>query len=64
PVLTLPPEILSEIFLHCLLEPDQPVPKLNPERPRAPLLLLQICRTWRNVAIGTPRLWQRLSVCV
>ncbi|KAJ7701687.1 hypothetical protein B0H16DRAFT_1640572 [Mycena metata] len=48
PVLTLPNELVSEIFLHFL-----------PEYPRcppmcgglSPITLTQICRSWREIAI-------------
>jgi hypothetical protein len=58
PVLTLPPEITSEIFLQCLpLVPD--LSKTTKEAPKssdAPLLLLQICQMWRSIAFMTPPL--------
>ncbi|KAJ7633160.1 hypothetical protein FB45DRAFT_726666, partial [Roridomyces roridus] len=52
PVLTLPTEITSEIFLQFLPP--------YPERPAlagrlSPSFLLRICRTWRDVALST--LW-------
>ncbi|KAJ7167804.1 hypothetical protein C8R46DRAFT_1094193, partial [Mycena filopes] len=64
PVLSLPHEITSEIFLHCL----PPIPELRsdaesgPSVALAPLLLIQICRTWRNVALSTPQLWNNLHL--
>ncbi|KAJ7784149.1 hypothetical protein B0H16DRAFT_1491473 [Mycena metata] len=64
PVLTLPHELTSEIFLRCL----PPVPELSsdakngPNASLAPLLLLRICRTWRNVALSTPHLWVHLHL--
>ncbi|KAJ7068783.1 hypothetical protein C8F01DRAFT_1119273 [Mycena amicta] len=66
PVNNLPPEILSEIFVYCLeaLTPVESVPSFNAKRPTAPLLLTQICRTWRNIALSTPKLWRCLSVCI
>ncbi|KAG2345979.1 hypothetical protein BDR05DRAFT_1058101 [Suillus weaverae] len=55
----LPTEILSQIFHHCL-------PKLNewprPSQLKAPMLLARICRRWRDVTVGVPSLWCRLSV--
>ena len=54
----LPAEILGEIFLRCL-PPDPPV---EPDTTAAPLLLLAVCRRWRKVALGTPRLWCSLSI--
>ncbi|KAJ7780860.1 hypothetical protein DFH07DRAFT_696173, partial [Mycena maculata] len=45
PVLTLPDEIVSEIFLDCL-----PVC-------RSPMKLGQICSQWRDIAVSSPTLW-------
>lgn len=54
----LPSELLGEIFLRCL----PPQPHIEPDTTTAPLLLLAVCRGWRKVALGTPRLWCSLSV--
>ncbi|KAH0835908.1 hypothetical protein J3R83DRAFT_9804 [Lanmaoa asiatica] len=54
----LPPEILGEIFVRCL----PPGTHTEPNTRTAPLLLLGVCRGWRKVALGTPRLWCSLSV--
>ncbi|KAJ7252245.1 hypothetical protein C8J57DRAFT_1520084 [Mycena rebaudengoi] len=53
PVLTLPAEITSEIFIHFL--PIYPL-RPPPTGLLSPALLGQICRKWRDVALGTPRL--------
>ncbi|KAJ7858204.1 hypothetical protein B0H13DRAFT_1469952, partial [Mycena leptocephala] len=53
PVLTLPVEIVSEIFINCL----PPYPKHPPKRSVLSTLLGQICRTWREIALSTPALW-------
>ncbi|KAJ7098690.1 hypothetical protein B0H15DRAFT_771928, partial [Mycena belliarum] len=53
PVLTLPPEITSGIFIHCL---DRG-PNNSMECREAPMLLLHVCRAWRDVAVSTPALW-------
>ncbi|KAJ7510889.1 hypothetical protein B0H11DRAFT_1956464 [Mycena galericulata] len=55
PVLTLPAEITSEIFIHFL--------PTYPERsqlvgPLSPSFLCRICRQWREVALSTPTLWK------
>ncbi|KAJ6480956.1 hypothetical protein C8R45DRAFT_1215855 [Mycena sanguinolenta] len=55
PILTIPIEITSEIFLHCL-------PAIEAARPSAPLLLGRICRMWRDIAYSSPRLWAVLHV--
>ncbi|KAJ7724740.1 hypothetical protein DFH07DRAFT_758894, partial [Mycena maculata] len=53
PVLTLPPEIISEIFLHLLaMAPDD-----EPHPSHAPLLVMNVCKQWRHIAIATPQLW-------
>ncbi|KAJ7215103.1 hypothetical protein B0H12DRAFT_1154990 [Mycena haematopus] len=59
PVLSLPPEITALIFFHCLPKPSffpQPSPL------SAPLLLAQICRQWRDIAIASPGLWQSIGL--
>ncbi|KAJ7834594.1 hypothetical protein B0H13DRAFT_1467448, partial [Mycena leptocephala] len=54
PVLTLPNEIVSEIFIHFL--PIYPFcPPLTGIL--SPNLLTQICRRWREIALATPGLW-------
>ncbi|KAJ7267322.1 hypothetical protein C8J57DRAFT_1615974 [Mycena rebaudengoi] len=59
PVLTLPPEVTSEIFCWCLPStPDFPQP--DPAAP--PLVLLAICRRWRSIALAIPQLWSRLEI--
>jgi len=54
----LPYELLTEIFLK-VAEPSYPAREL-PLPP--PLLLGQVCSTWRLVAHGTPKLWTRFSL--
>ncbi|KAG1886172.1 hypothetical protein F4604DRAFT_1724979 [Suillus subluteus] len=54
----LPTEILSEIFLYCLPEDEH---LLYASR-QAPMLLTRVCRRWREIAVGLPRLWCSLQV--
>ncbi|KAJ7653697.1 hypothetical protein DFH06DRAFT_1474817 [Mycena polygramma] len=59
PVLSLPNELVSEIFLQFL-----------PSYPRCPPLtgmlsptaLTQICRQWREIALTTPELWRAMRL--
>ncbi|KAJ7772459.1 hypothetical protein B0H16DRAFT_170098 [Mycena metata] len=51
PIQSLPFELVSSIFLHCLPEREQ----LHPLT--APLLLTRVCGTWRAIALRTPKLW-------
>lgn len=53
----LPVELHARIFVACLpLEPYvKPTPYL------APLLLLRVCRRWRDVVLRTPELWSSLD---
>ncbi|KAJ7212883.1 hypothetical protein C8J57DRAFT_1602471 [Mycena rebaudengoi] len=54
PVLTLPSDITTEVFMHCL---DNRVFIYNcPLKAYPPLLLASVCRTWRKVALAFPRL--------
>ncbi|KAJ7682398.1 hypothetical protein DFH06DRAFT_293398, partial [Mycena polygramma] len=57
PIARLPLEISSEIFLQTLPP--------TPERPAAqasPMLLLNVCRAWTDIAISIPQLWT--GICV
>ncbi|KAJ7122342.1 hypothetical protein C8R44DRAFT_876636 [Mycena epipterygia] len=48
PVLTLPPEITSEIFHHCIRN-----------FARGPLRVASVYKAWRAVALTTPALWSQ-----
>ncbi|KAG1735921.1 uncharacterized protein EDB91DRAFT_1143523 [Suillus paluster] len=54
-----PTEVLSHIFERCLPEFDEWLPPLNQQ---APMLLSQVCRRWRGIAVGTSNLWCRLCM--
>ncbi|KAJ7693874.1 hypothetical protein B0H17DRAFT_1277309 [Mycena rosella] len=60
PVLTLPHEITSEIFVHCL--PAKP--SWLPNTTEAPLLLMHVCSAWRNIAGSTPALWSTFNIAL
>ncbi|KAJ6590969.1 hypothetical protein DFH09DRAFT_1138209 [Mycena vulgaris] len=61
PVLTLPNEIVSEIFVHCLpVYPKRP-PLFGPS---SPTRLTQICRKWKEIALSCPALWRAVGVSV
>ncbi|KAJ7761239.1 hypothetical protein DFH07DRAFT_883760 [Mycena maculata] len=55
PVLTLPNEIVSEIFLHI-------VAPSTPRRTRSLIVISQICRKWREIALSTPGLWTTIKL--
>ncbi|KAJ7103755.1 hypothetical protein C8R44DRAFT_344067 [Mycena epipterygia] len=57
PVLSLPPEVVSEIFIHCLCDT-----RARPNFAEAPLLLCNICSDWRSIATATPALWSSLEL--
>ncbi|KAJ6457772.1 hypothetical protein C8R47DRAFT_1163928 [Mycena vitilis] len=59
PVLSLPNEITSEIFVHFL--PAYPIAP-PPIGPFSPYQLCHICRQWRGIALTTPALWRALSL--
>ncbi|KAI3602748.1 hypothetical protein WG66_008108 [Moniliophthora roreri] len=58
PIRRVPSDILREIFVQCLPEGHLPTHTIH----QAPLLLTSICRSWREVAITTPRLWNRIHI--
>ncbi|KAJ7768388.1 hypothetical protein B0H16DRAFT_1716396 [Mycena metata] len=57
PVLTLPPEVVSEIFIRSLSETGA-----RPNVTEAPLLLCTVCSQWRTIAILTPALWSSIEL--
>ncbi|KAJ7487321.1 hypothetical protein B0H11DRAFT_1956558 [Mycena galericulata] len=59
PVLALPNEILSEIFLHFIPAYPRCAPR---EGRRSPLLLAHVCRDWRETALATPTLWRAIPL--
>ncbi|KAJ7457960.1 hypothetical protein B0H11DRAFT_203451 [Mycena galericulata] len=56
PVARLPLEISSEIFLQSL--PSLPEPGAH----RVPMLLLNVCNAWSEIALSTPALWATIAV--
>ncbi|KIM92124.1 hypothetical protein PILCRDRAFT_231 [Piloderma croceum F 1598] len=56
----IPTELITEIFLYCL--PDEIY--IDPHIREAPLLLGQICRSWRSIALHTPKLWSSVAIKV
>ncbi|KAJ7020303.1 hypothetical protein C8F04DRAFT_1403734 [Mycena alexandri] len=58
PVLTLPPEITSHIFLDCLPFHG----RVQPSSIKAPLVLAQVCQYWRDIALATPQLWSSIDM--
>ncbi|KAJ7639315.1 hypothetical protein FB45DRAFT_905292 [Roridomyces roridus] len=62
PVLSLPPEIVSGIFLHCL--PAEALGTDGIDNTEAPLLVSHVCSQWRRIALSTPALWANLDIDV
>ncbi|KAJ7170863.1 hypothetical protein C8R43DRAFT_981335 [Mycena crocata] len=60
PIRRIPPEVLGEIFIHCLPRDIYVAPSVE----HCPLLLTQISSNWRCVALATPALWASIAVNV
>ncbi|KAJ6472675.1 hypothetical protein C8R47DRAFT_1199850 [Mycena vitilis] len=59
PVLTLPNELICEIFAHFL----PPYPSCPPlSGPLSPTTLTGVCRQWRTTALSMPSLWRAMSL--
>ncbi|KAJ7039806.1 hypothetical protein C8F04DRAFT_279755 [Mycena alexandri] len=58
PVLTLPSELVSQIFVDCLPSHGRVRPKVD----TLPLSLSQICRDWREIALSSCELWSSLDL--
>lgn len=60
PARRLLPEVLQEIFIHCLPTDRNPAMSAT----EAPLLLGRVCRQWRDVAYSTPTLWSGIHISI
>ena len=58
PLERIPLELVQKIFLHCLPGDEY----TRPDHRSAPLLVTQVCSSWRHVALATPRLWNSLWI--
>ncbi|KAJ7509528.1 hypothetical protein B0H11DRAFT_1790936, partial [Mycena galericulata] len=56
PVARLPLEISSEIFVRCL--PPFPQPGVQ----HFPMLFLNICNAWTDIALSIPALWAAIRI--
>ncbi|KAK7014262.1 hypothetical protein R3P38DRAFT_3206006 [Favolaschia claudopus] len=59
PVLTLPNEIIAEIFLRFLPTYPEPPPLVGIY---SPTCLTQVCHKWREIAHTTPALWRAIDL--
>jgi len=58
PVRRLPLDVLHEIFFHCLPTHRNPIMTSS----ESPLLLTQICSSWRAIAFSSPRIWSKIHI--
>ncbi|KAJ7649445.1 hypothetical protein DFH06DRAFT_1208260 [Mycena polygramma] len=61
PILTLPNEITTEIFLHYVSDHPLYLPRSYTGL-TGPLLLASVCQAWRNVALHLPTIWSNITV--
>jgi hypothetical protein len=59
PLAGLPLELSSEIFVQCLPQYGYHV---SPDARIAPMLFLQVCNAWAEIALSTPKLWT--AICL
>jgi len=58
PVRRVPQDVLHEIFFHCLPTHRNPIMTSS----ESPVLLTRICRSWRAIALSSPRIWSKIHV--
>ncbi|KAJ7589488.1 hypothetical protein C8J56DRAFT_938714 [Mycena floridula] len=61
PIRRMPPEILFEIFVHCVQQDHDPE-KTNLDISQSPWSLTRVCRRWRNIAVARPSLWTDIRI--
>ncbi|KAJ7452657.1 hypothetical protein FB451DRAFT_1100777 [Mycena latifolia] len=60
PVLTIPPEIIADVFMAYVAPSDDATRRTRGAR--GPLLLAHVCSAWRAIALNLPSLWSTLKV--
>ncbi|KAL0576095.1 hypothetical protein V5O48_005869 [Marasmius crinis-equi] len=60
PFRRLPADVWRGIFICCL--PNNKLGLCTRTTSEAPLLLTTICRSWRDIALSTPRLWNSIHI--
>jgi len=58
PVRRLPQDVVHEIFFHCV--PTHRNPIMTSSEP--PVLLTRISRSWRAIALSSPRIWSKIHI--
>ncbi|KAJ2922800.1 hypothetical protein H1R20_g14272, partial [Candolleomyces eurysporus] len=56
----LPPEIMGRIFVHSIHSGGYSSFNICD----APLVLLRVCRSWREIALNTPQLWSSFEITI
>ena len=61
PIQRLSAELLAEIFMFCVSDIKKSIGRFVRNK-RTPIYLCCVCRSWRDVAFGSPGLWTTLSL--
>ncbi|KDR69851.1 hypothetical protein GALMADRAFT_160319 [Galerina marginata CBS 339.88] len=66
PILTIPFEIAAEIFIFYTNVNSTPLdyPARLKSTKSPPFLLAAVCKTWREIALSTPRLWTTVNIFI
>ncbi|KAG8696817.1 hypothetical protein FRC08_006918 [Ceratobasidium sp. 394] len=64
PIYSLPPEILTRIFLEAACHHAHDESKRPTSFPSNPTTLSTVCRLWRNMAINCRSLWSHLDILI
>ncbi|KAJ7864202.1 hypothetical protein B0H13DRAFT_1637799, partial [Mycena leptocephala] len=65
PIQRMPPELLEELFILCRnnsLKSDEPYPRSILNTREAPMVLAHVSSSWRTISLGTPALWDFVSL--
>ncbi|KAG8685414.1 hypothetical protein FRC08_013125 [Ceratobasidium sp. 394] len=64
PIYSLPPELLTRIFLEAACHHAHDESKRPTKFPSNPTTLSAVCRLWRNMAINCRSLWSHLDILI
>ncbi|KAF5332742.1 hypothetical protein D9611_005423 [Ephemerocybe angulata] len=60
PIKSLPGDILSALFVAIVAHPSQRHARMTSSHPA--VILSHVCRRWRQLALSTPTLWNKLTI--
>ncbi|KIL61987.1 hypothetical protein M378DRAFT_33407, partial [Amanita muscaria Koide BX008] len=64
PCIRLNDDVLREVFIHCISGPERcfVLGEEHSIRKAPQLSVSRVCSSWRDIALLTPQLWNKISI--